>query len=33
LDPQGTPAALLDGDPVDSGKLYDPQALGDLLRR
>jgi len=32
-DPQGTPAALLDGEPVDSGLLYDPDALGALLRR
>ena len=32
-DPQGTPAALLDGQPVDSSVLYDGQALGDLLRR
>ena len=31
-DPQGTPAALLDGEPVDSSVLYDDQALGDLLR-
>jgi hypothetical protein len=31
-DPQGTPAALLDGEPVDSSALYDDQALGDLLR-
>ena len=30
--PQGTPAALLDGEPVDSGALYDPSALGALLR-
>jgi hypothetical protein len=32
-DPQGTPAALLDGEPVDSSALYDDRALGDLLRR
>jgi hypothetical protein len=32
-DPQGTPAALLDGQPVDSDVLYDDQALGALLRR
>jgi hypothetical protein len=32
-DPQGTPAALLDGAPVDSSLLYDPEALGALLRR
>ncbi|WP_100501614.1 DsbA family protein [Geodermatophilus chilensis] len=31
-DPHGTPAALLDGEPVDSSVLYDGQALGDLLR-
>ena len=31
-DPHGTPAALLDGEPVDSSVLYDRQALGDLLR-
>jgi hypothetical protein len=31
-DPQGTPAALLDGKPVDSGTLYDAHALGELLR-
>jgi protein-disulfide isomerase len=31
-DPQGTPAALLDGEPVDSSVLYDDRALGDLLR-
>jgi hypothetical protein len=31
-DPHGTPAALLDGAPVDSSALYDGQALGDLLR-
>ena len=32
-DPHGTPAALLDGEPVDSSVLYDSRALGDLLRR
>ena len=32
-DPHGTPAALLDGEPVDSSALYDDRALGDLLRR
>jgi len=32
LDPQGTPAALLDGEPVDSSALYDGQALGALVR-
>ena len=31
-DPQGTPAALLDGEPVDSSALYDARALGDVLR-
>ena len=31
-DPRGTPAALLDGEPVDSSVLYDGQALGNLLR-
>ena len=31
-DPHGTPAALLDGDPVDSSALYDGAALGALLR-
>jgi hypothetical protein len=31
-DPQGTPAALIDGQPVDPGVLYDGQALGALLR-
>ena len=30
-DPQGTPAALLDGQPVDSAALYDARALGDVL--
>lgn len=32
-DPDGTPAALLDGEPVDSSLLYDPDALGALIRR
>jgi hypothetical protein len=32
LDPQGTPAGWLDGDPVDSRVLYDPEALGTLVR-
>ncbi len=32
-DPQGTPAALLDGRPVEAQLLYDPGALGTLLRR
>ncbi|MFD2091519.1 DsbA family protein [Blastococcus deserti] len=31
-DPEGTPAALLDGEPVDSSVLYDSRALGALLR-
>jgi Thioredoxin len=31
-DPQGTPAALLDDQAVDSAVLYDPEALGALLR-
>ncbi len=31
-DPHGTPAALLDGEPVESSVLYDDRALGDLLR-
>lgn len=31
-DPHGTPAALLDGEPVDSAALYDARALGDVLR-
>ncbi len=31
-DPRGTPAALLDGEPVESSVLYDDRALGDLLR-
>jgi protein-disulfide isomerase len=31
-DLQGTPAAVLDGEPVDSRVLYDPEALGALLR-
>ena len=30
-DPQGTPAAWLDGRPVDGGALGDPTALGALL--
>jgi hypothetical protein len=32
-DPRGTPAALLDGRPVDPGSLFDPDALASLLRR
>ena len=31
-DPEGTPFALLDGRPIDSGSLYDPDALGALIR-
>jgi hypothetical protein len=31
-DPEGTPAALLDGEPIDSSALYDPEALGALIR-
>jgi hypothetical protein len=31
-DPEGTPFALLDGQPIDSGSLYDPDALGALIR-
>jgi hypothetical protein len=31
-DPHGTPAALLDGEPVDSSALYNGAALGALLR-
>jgi protein-disulfide isomerase len=31
-DPTGTPAAFLDGHPVASDTLYDPQALGRLIR-
>ncbi len=31
-DPQGTPAGMLDGRPVDSGVLFDPEALGALIR-
>lgn len=32
LDPDGTPAALLDGEPVDPAVLYDAAALGALVR-
>jgi hypothetical protein len=32
-DPDGTPAALLDGRPVDSRVLFDPEALGAMIRR
>jgi Thioredoxin len=31
-DPQGTPAAMLDGLAVDSQLLYDPEALGAVIR-
>lgn len=31
-DPRGTPAALLDGRPVDSDTLYDAEALGAVIR-
>jgi protein-disulfide isomerase len=31
-DPDGTPAAVLDGQPVDGETLYDPDALGALIR-
>jgi hypothetical protein len=31
-DPEGTPAALLEGRPVDSEALYDPAALGAVIR-
>ena len=31
-DPDGTPAALLDGRPVESETLYDPDSLGALIR-
>ena len=31
-DPDGTPSAVLDGQPVDSQILYDPDALGTLIR-
>jgi hypothetical protein len=31
-DPHGTPAALLDGELIDSSALYDREALGALLR-
>jgi hypothetical protein len=32
-DPQGTPAAFLDDEPVDPALMYDHEALGNLLRR
>jgi hypothetical protein len=31
-DPSGTPFAQLDGRPIDSDSLYDPDALGALIR-
>jgi protein-disulfide isomerase len=31
-DPQGTPAAILDGQAVDSGVLFRPELFGQLLR-
>jgi protein-disulfide isomerase len=31
-DPDGTPSAVLDGQPVDSETLYDAEALGALIR-
>ena len=31
-DPWGTPAAFLDGQPVNAEVLYDPEALGALIR-
>lgn len=31
-DPEGTPAAVLDGEPLDPRTLYEPEALGRLLR-
>jgi hypothetical protein len=31
-DPEGTPSAVLDGEPVDSQTLYDADALGALIR-
>jgi predicted DsbA family dithiol-disulfide isomerase len=31
-DPRGTPFAVLDGRPIDSDRLYDPDALGALIR-
>jgi hypothetical protein len=32
-DPDGTPAASLDGQPIDQQILFDPDVLGDLIRR
>jgi hypothetical protein len=31
-DPRGTPFAVLDGRPIESESLYDPEALGALIR-
>jgi predicted DsbA family dithiol-disulfide isomerase len=31
-DPNGTPSAVLDGRPIDSESLYNPDALGALIR-
>ncbi len=31
-DPEGTPFAVLDGRPIDSESLYNPEALGALIR-
>ena len=31
-DPDGTPSAVLDGQPVDRQTLYDTEALGALIR-
>jgi Thioredoxin len=31
-DPRGTPFGVLDGRPIDSESLYDPDALGALIR-
>jgi hypothetical protein len=31
-DPDGTPAAFLDGKPVDPSVLYDEHALGAVMR-
>jgi hypothetical protein len=32
-DPDGTPSGVLDGVRVDAETLYDPDALGALIRR
>ena len=32
-DPDGTPSGVLDGERVDAETLYDPDALGTLIRR